>query len=396
MNKLVQVEGERQARMAWSCVVEPAETAAIAFVETMGAVDAWSWLDEQGGRLSDGRTSEVPKRLRKSVLRWHAAASHVTASSLEGRLARCGEVRVVIPGDADWPVILDDLQGTRPLALWVRGNGNLAELFARGASVVGARAASAYGIAATTEIVCGLAARGHAIISGGAYGIDAAAHRAALSVGGGTVAFMPGGVDVDYPAAHGALFRRICEQGGLVMAEMGPSARPWKSRFLHRNRLIAAAGRAAVVIEAGIRSGAMSTARQSALLSRPVGAVPGPITSRVSQGCHELMRTGVATCVYDADHVVEMIASLTAQWDEGRAATQGTLAIGAYRGRPRWLESAARGVAACVESSAHGARVGDVIAATGLAANTVMTALGELEAAGLVAWDKGMWVSTRQ
>jgi DNA processing protein len=172
-------------------------------------------------------------------------------------------------------------------------------------AIVGARASSGYGEHVAAEISGDLAATGAVIVSGGAYGIDGAAHRAALGVQGATVAFLAGGVDRAYPAGHQQLLRQIVNQGAVV-SELPCGAAPTKWRFLARNRLIAALGHATVVVEAGWRSGSLNTAGHAAALGRPLGAVPGPVTSATSAGCHRLLREYDALCVTSAAEVREL------------------------------------------------------------------------------------------
>ncbi len=155
------------------------------------------------------------------------------------------------------------------------------------------------------ELAAGLAERDAAVVSGGAYGIDGAAHRAALAADGFTVAVLAGGVDVSYPAGNAALFHRIAKEG-LLVTEYPPGLRPQRHRFLTRNRLVAALSGATVVVEAGARSGAANTAAWARALGRGVCAVPGPVTSSASVGCHILLRAG-ATVVTRAEEVVELI-----------------------------------------------------------------------------------------
>ena len=174
------------------------------------------------------------------------------------------------------------------------------------AAVVGSRAATSYGERVAFDLADGLTADGVCVVSGGAYGIDAAAHRGAVARGGRTVVVLAGGVDRAYPAGNARLLDAVVGAGGALVSEVPPGSLPTKSRFLQRNRLIAAAGRATVVVEAAWRSGAMSTAHHAARLLRPVGAVPGPVTSMASAGCHRLLREGVAVCVTDAAEVREL------------------------------------------------------------------------------------------
>jgi DNA processing protein len=214
----------------------------------------------------------------------------------------------VIPGDDDWPEGLDDLFDETPAGLWVRGDRSTLHFLNTGASVamVGARAATSYGEHVAMELSSALVQTGAPIVSGAAYGIDGAAHRAALAAGGTTIAFLAGGVDRPYPAGHRELIDRIVRDGAVV-SEVPPGSAPTKWRFLARNRLIAAASRAMVVVEAGWRSGSLNAAAHAKNLGRPVMAVPGPITSAASAGCHRLIREGIATLVTSADEVAQRI-----------------------------------------------------------------------------------------
>jgi DNA processing protein len=220
----------------------------------------------------------------------------------------CG-ARLVVPGAPEWPVALDDLGLRRPVALWVRGGGDLARLTRRAVSVVGARACTSYGEHVAGDIGAGLGDRGWTVVSGAAFGIDAAAHRGALAVEGATVAVLACGVDLVYPNAHDSLLARVRE-AGVVVSELPPGCRPSKPRFLTRNRLIAALGRGTVVVEAALRSGAANTAGQAVDLSRELMAVPGPVTSAMSAGCHELLRTKGAHLVTDAADVLDIVGEL--------------------------------------------------------------------------------------
>ena len=184
-------------------------------------------------------------------------------------------------------------------------------------ALVGARAATGYGEHVAMESSAGLVDRGFAIVSGGAYGIDGMAHRAALASDGTTIAFLAGGVDRFYPLGHESLLSRIA-QTGAVVSELPCGAAPTKWRFLQRNRLIAAASEATVVLEAGIRSGSLNTAGHAAALGRPLGAVPGPVTSPASAGCHRLLREFDAVCVVDADQMAELAGRRPAERMPGR------------------------------------------------------------------------------
>jgi DNA processing protein len=175
----------------------------------------------------------------------------------------------------------------------------------RSVALVGSRAATGYGEHVTVEASSGLVDRGIAVVSGGAYGIDGMAHRAALAGRGITIAILAGGLDAFYPAGHEHLLSRIVERG-VVLAEVPPATTPTKWRFLQRNRLIAALASATVVVEAAWRSGALNTAHHAGTLARPLGAVPGPVTSAASAGCHRLLRENAAVCVTNAEEMAEL------------------------------------------------------------------------------------------
>jgi DNA processing protein len=197
----------------------------------------------------------------------------------------------------------------RPYALWLRGEADLRYCCLQSVSIVGARAASAYGQHVGTELAAALAARGWTVVSGAAYGVDACAHQGALAADGVTIAVLACGVDHAYPPGHYDLLASIAAQGVLV-SEWPPGRTPNRLRFLTRNRVIGALTRGTVVVEAGLRSGALNTARHARDLHRPVMAVPGPVTSEVSAGCHKMIREWGAVCVTSAHDVLELLAPL--------------------------------------------------------------------------------------
>jgi DNA processing protein len=217
-------------------------------------------------------------------------------------------VRFVAPGDAEWPGQLDDLGDARPLGLWVRGRASLRMWALRSVAVVGARACTEYGAHMAATLAAGLAERGWVVVSGGAYGVDGAAHRGALGAGGATVAVLACGVDRPYPRGHAQLISRIAEQG-LVVGELPPGDHPTPSRFVLRNRVIAALTRGTVIVEAAYRSGSLVTARAARRLGRHTMGVPGPATSGLSAGVHELLRQD-AVLVTDAAEVVELVGDM--------------------------------------------------------------------------------------
>lgn len=294
-------DGElRHARAYLNRVGEPPAPALSALVAEVGPVHAARAVRD--GAVSPAVAGETAARRTED----RASADLAEIAALGGRL--------VVPEDAEWPAAaLACFAGDRrlhaPLALWVRGPATLQEVSTRAVAVVGARAATGYGEHVAAELAYGLAGRGVTVVSGAAYGIDGAAHRGAVAGAGTTVAVLACGLDRVYPAGHAGLLRRIAEQGAVV-SEYPPGTRPAKGRFLVRNRLIAALGGGTVVVEAGLRSGARSTAALAALLGRVVMAVPGPVTSALSAGCHELVREENALLVTRFEEVVEAIGRL--------------------------------------------------------------------------------------
>jgi DNA processing protein len=214
--------------------------------------------------------------------------------------------RIVTPLDDEWPSQLNQLGDARPLALWVHGAAHLRTMLVRSIAFVGARAATSYGERVCAQWVGHCCDNAVTVVSGGAYGIDGAAHRSALAAGGMTVAVLATGVDVPYPRGHAALFAQIAD-AGLLMSEHPPGATARRQRFLARNRIIAAATRGTVVVEAALRSGTTSTANAAAALHRPVLAIPGPVTSAMSAGCHQLIADGQAAI---ATHVGDLLLAL--------------------------------------------------------------------------------------
>jgi DNA processing protein len=226
--------------------------------------------------------------------------------------------RLVTPEDTEWPAeafscfatpaAQADERWAAPVALWVRGS-RLDDVGAQAVAVVGARAATGYGEHMAAEFGYGLAERGRAVVSGAAFGIDGAAHRGALAADGYTVAVQACGLDQAYPAGHQGLLDRIATSGAVV-SEYPPGMRPARHRFLVRNRLIAAFAAGTVVVEAGVRSGARRTAAAAAALGRVVMAVPGPVTSALSVGCHLLVREEQAVLVTRVEEVVEAVGRI--------------------------------------------------------------------------------------
>jgi DNA processing protein len=244
----------------------------------------------------------------RAIERWRARRADVPPLARLELWEQAG-LRIVCPGEPEWPTQLDDLGDARPVAIWLQGTANLRFACLHSVSVVGSRAATAYGSHVATELSAELSGLGWTVISGGAFGIDACAHRGALAVGGCTVAVLASGLNFGYPKGNGDLFAAITHTGVMV-SECPPDRAPTRPGFLVRNRVIAALSRGTLVVEAAVRSGALNTARHARELNRPVMAVPGPITSEQSAGCHELIREAQATCVTGARDIMELVAPL--------------------------------------------------------------------------------------
>lgn len=288
---------ERLARAALSRMAEPAQPELTRLVAEHGALAVWS-----AARSGDPSLGAPLARLAA------CRASLVRPEEDLRALARVGG-RLLCPGDREWPPGLLALGDTAPLALWVRGTASLREAWERSVAVVGSRAATGYGQHVAAAWGAELAERAWTVCSGGAYGVDGAAHRGALAAGGRTVAVLACGVDVAYPPGHDRLLARIATQG-LLVSEWPPGCAPMRHRFLVRNRVIAAATVGVVVVEAALRSGALSTAWAALRLGRTVMVVPGPITSAMSAGSNRLLRVEGVQAVSSVDEVVEAVGRL--------------------------------------------------------------------------------------
>ena len=332
------------ARAAWSGIAEPGDGTAGLLVASLGAGTALaaileSWSPVRLGALvrdalsgdvmagpsvlfavspsidfseADADTSaELEAALDQGLQRWRPRLNSTEVIRSLQQAARV-DARLLLPTDALWPAALDDLEKHAPLALWWRGVPAALAALPNSIALVGARAATGYGEHIAMEASAGLVDRGFAIVSGAAYGIDGMAHRAALASDGLTVAYLAGGVDRFYPSGHDSLLTRIAASGAVI-SELPCGAAPTKWRFLQRNRLIAASSTATVVLEAGWRSGSLNTAGHASALGRPLGAVPGPITSPTSAGCHRLIREFAAVCVTNPTEMAELVGERSIQ-----------------------------------------------------------------------------------
>jgi DNA processing protein len=328
---------DKLARAALTYLAEPGDPALGALLaicspaEVVAAIKA-DMLPGTGPGCGDTPASRAA--LDRALGRWRARLPGLPDDKRIADTSRDG-ISLTCPGDADWPAALDHLGQARPYALWLRGHTDLRLACSRSVSVVGSRAATSYGGHVAGEIAADLGERGWAVISGGAYGIDAAAHRGALAAEAVTVAVLACGVDYPYPAGHADLFAAIAAQG-LVVSEWPPGRHPARTRFLVRNRVIAALGCGTVIVEAGERSGALNTARHAANLGKPLMAVPGPVTSAQSAGCHRIIREWGANCVTRAADIIELLSPLSvpdALAPGGGPGALGALAPGGGPGR---------------------------------------------------------------
>jgi len=283
---------EQQARLALFSVIEGGQIYWSNEVRELGAVEVYERLI---GEMYD------PVKFGKLIER----VKSVDTEKLVGLLERVGAV-FLTPHSPEWPVALNDLSAI-PIGLVVKGD--ISALADRSLAIVGTRNPTPYGIRIAGDFAAGFVDREWSIVSGGAYGIDSAAHKGALIAEGRTIAVLAAGIDVAYPAGNARLFAEIAENGALV-SEVLPGAHAIPSRFLTRNRLIAALSQATLVVEAAFRSGSLRTARDAAELMRPVMAIPGPINAPTSEGCHRLIGERAAEIVTSVADAVELISAL--------------------------------------------------------------------------------------
>ncbi|SMY11278.1 DNA-processing protein DprA [Brevibacterium jeotgali] len=379
---------ERAAAADLVRMAEPGDVLLAALVRAVGFVEARGLaasddggdrrraveavVEELGGRGGGADASALGARMADAFARWAVRVDELDGAR-DLRIMQRLDGRLVIPADGEWPIGLDDLGTHAPLALWVRGPSRLNAVLQRSAAIVGARAADSYGLTVTKMLTWDLAGDGWTIVSGGAYGVDAAAHRTALAADAPTVAFMAGGADTLYPRGNDQLLTGVLRSGAIV-SEAAPGQTAMRHRFLLRNRLIAAASRTTVVTAAGHRSGALNTAYRAAELLRPVGAVPGSVMSDQSAGCHRLIRDGAAVLVADAQDVVALAAPLTETRDEPADVQTALRLTDSMHPHELQMYSAL--------PVRRGVDVPTLAARAGLGVGTAMAALGMLEVAG--------------
>ncbi|NMD56268.1 MULTISPECIES: DNA-processing protein DprA [Tsukamurella] len=373
-------------RRAWaylSRVAEPPCGPLIALVDEVGPAAAADMVRRQ--EFADGFEGAADGTVGRAQLdRSEADLAHI--AHLGGRL--------VTPDDDEWPAHAlrrlaerlpseeteheDEMRELRPVALWAVGRGRLDELLERSVAMVGTRAPSSYGERVADQFAGDLAAEGFTVVSGGAYGIDGAAHRAVLAAEGPTVAFVAGGLDRPYPAGHAGLFRRIAEEG-LLVSEYPPGGVPARHRFLNRNRLVGCVTGGVVVVEAGFRSGTRNTATWARRRGVPVCAVPGPVTAATSVTCHQLIREGAVLVTRSAE-VIEEVGRIGELAPEVPVPTRPTDGLDG---------TALRVHGALPARSAL--PVSEIAVIAGLPARAVMGRLALLETKGLVRRDGALW-----
>jgi DNA processing protein len=365
---------ERLARAALNALFEPADPKVARLVGRLGVVDLHDRL------LADPALHD----LRSTSSERLAALDPADAID---RAERIG-IRFVVPGDEEWPGQVMDLDaveplngmGGAPLGLWVKGEGALAPLCDRSVAVVGSRSCTSYGEGVAGDVSAHLTRAGRTVVSGAAFGIDTAAHRAALGSRGPTVAVLARGVDRPYPVGNADLLSAIAEDG-VVVSEVPPGWAPARHRFLGRNRLIAALTRGTVVVEAAVRSGALNTASWAERLHRVVMGVPGPVFSAPSEGVHELIHAGSASLVSRGEHVEDLVGAVgESTWVRPRAPE--TLFDLLREDDRRVLEAVPLGAGVAVASIARTA---------GVSVRDARDSLARLEAEGWVVGGAGQW-----
>jgi len=342
----------------------------VKLVRDRGAEEVWDYV-----RSGRGRTTLAQR------------AAQIDLAELARQTDAAG-ARFLIPGDAEWPAGVRDLSwsdpvggfGGEPIGLWVAGPADLGGLGAA-VAMVGSRASTAYGEHVAADWAVGIAERGHAVISGGAYGIDACAHRGALAADGVTVAVMAGGLAQLYPPGNSALLARVAAAGAVV-SEYPPDRPPSRARFLVRNRLIAALSRATVIVEGAVRSGAQNTVSWALSLQRVVLAAPGPVTSAMSVTPHRLVRSGEAILVTSVEEILAALGPVDSAVPDYQRAV------------PTVLDSLSAGQKTVREAMPARRSVGvdELCAVTGESAPSVLASLGGLSQLGLVSQPSpGLW-----
>jgi DNA processing protein len=361
------------AAAAWSYLIEPGDRIAGSLIKELGVEVALSKIIERPPASKLVVDSVSTAEMAEAQARWEP---RLDSAAFERclRSAASTKTKLVIPTDAVWPNGLNDLEVFGPKVLWIRGDVDKLPSKNSAVSIIGARASTGYGEHVAMDLAAGLCSAGYTIVSGGAYGIDGMAHRAALACEGKTVAVLAGGIDRLYPAGHEELLKRIMENGAVV-SEVAPGSAPTRWRFLQRNRLIAAIASVTVVVEAGQRSGSLNTAGHALELERPIGVFPGPVTSGSSAGCHRLLRENPATTLVTG--VRDVLEILTGEFVGSNftatASPEHTRVLDALQTR-------------------RGKQVSEISATSGMSTSQAMAILGELELTGKAKCGEDGWL----
>lgn len=296
------VTDERTGRMLLSMIAEPDDRATGRLLAQLGAVETIHLAESD---TAVPGLSGVEMQVWRERLTSPAATEALTETFRQAEQSGFG---VLIPGDRHWPASVNDLRDRAPYVLWTKGASSfLSRPRTDLVTITGARSSTAYGNQVAGDLSADLASGDRVVVAGGAYGVEGAAHRAALASGSDTIAVLASGVDRPYPVAHSELLSQIRDVG-LLVSELPPGSVPTRHRFLARGRLMAALSEVTVIVEAGARSGALNVAREAERLGRQVGAVPGPITSVSSVGPHKLINEHRARIVTSADQVISMLS----------------------------------------------------------------------------------------
>ena len=287
---------EARARLILFSIIEPADP-------------FWSYeINQRGGLSVYHRIISGNHYLKQQdILKLQQQIMQRQFKDLELEISNAGGV-FITPEDNDWPIALADLAAP-PIGLVIVGDRNVLLKLDKSISIVGSRQPTNYGLQLSYSLASQASLAGLVVVSGGAYGIDTACHKGALSVGGLCISVLAGGVNKLYPLENQKLFRNITKSG-LLISEVMPNIESKPYRFLIRNRLIAALSRSTVVVEAKFISGSIRTARDAAEIFRPVFAIPGPVTSALSEGCHRLIAERVADIATSLDEILEVITPL--------------------------------------------------------------------------------------
>jgi DNA processing protein len=290
------VINEVRARLILFSIIQPADP-------------FWSYeISQRGGLAVYHRIISGNYYLKQQdILKLQQQIIQSQVKDLEVEISKAGGV-FITPEDDDWPIALADL-AIPPIGLVIAGDRSVLLKLDKSISIVGSRQPTNYGLQLSYSLASQASLAQLVVVSGGAYGIDTASHQGALSVGGISIAVLAGGINRLYPLENQKLFKDITKSG-LLISEVMPNIESKPYRFLIRNRLIAALSRSTVVVEAKFISGSIRTARDAAEIFRPVFAIPGPVTSPLSEGCHRLIAERVADIATSLDEILEVITPL--------------------------------------------------------------------------------------